>query len=61
MVYMKIKNEFYFSPNTLLKDLDENNVIKAFKERIDDWYFEPIKLMNNEKLVLLNHVSFYKF
>lgn len=47
---MKIKNEFYFSPEILLKDLDKNNVIKAFNDRIEKWYFEPIKLMNNERL-----------
>ena len=47
---MKIKNEFYFSPGILLKDLDKDNVIKAFNDRIEKLYFEPIKLMNNEKL-----------
>ncbi len=47
---MKIKNEFYFSPLTLLKDLDKNNVIKAFNDRIEKWYFEPIKIMNKKKL-----------
>ncbi len=47
---MKIKNEFYFSPGILLKDLDKYNVIKAFNDRVEKWYFEPIKIMNNEKL-----------
>ena len=47
---MIIKNEFYFSPGILLKDLDKNNVIKAFTDRIEKWYFEPIKMMNDEEL-----------
>ena len=47
---MIIKNEFYFSPGILLKDINKNNVIKAFTDRIEKWYFEPIKLMNNEEL-----------
>ncbi|KKL89171.1 hypothetical protein LCGC14_1917360 [marine sediment metagenome] len=47
---MKIKNEFYFAPGILLKDIDKKNVINAFSDRIEKWYFEPIKIMNNKKL-----------
>ncbi len=47
---MKIKNKFYFSPRILLKDLDKNNVIKAFKDRIEKWYFKPIKILNKKEL-----------
>ncbi len=46
---MKIKNEFHFSKGTLLKDINESNVIKAFKDRIEKWYFEPINILNNKE------------
>ena len=47
---MKIKNKFYFSPDILLKDLDKNNVIRAFKDRMEKWCFNPIVTMNKEEL-----------
>ena len=46
---MDIKNELYFSPKFKLSDLDKTNVIEAFKERIDKWYFEPINILNKKK------------
>ncbi len=47
---MIIKNEFLFAPGTLLKDLNGKNVISAFRDRIEQWYFEPIKMMNKKEL-----------
>ncbi len=47
---MKIKNEIYFSPEILIKDIDKNNVIEAFNDRIVKWYFEPIKILNKKEL-----------
>jgi len=49
MINMDIKNEIYFSENVKLGDLNEDNVIKAFKERITKWYINPIDILNKKK------------
>ncbi len=50
MVNMDIKNEMHFSPSVKLGDLNENNVIEAFKERIEEWYIKPMCILNKKKL-----------
>jgi len=47
---MIIKNKYYFSEGILLKDLNVNNVINAFKNRLNKWYFDPIDELNQKKL-----------
>ncbi|MEO2563978.1 hypothetical protein ABHA59_08770 [Clostridium tertium] len=47
---MRINEVIYFSPSTKMIDLDFNNkdmILKSFRERIDEFYFEPIKILNN--------------
>lgn len=40
--------EYNFSPSFKLDSLNVNNVIEAFKERIEEYYFEPIKMLNEK-------------
>ena len=40
---MDVKKEFKFSPSFSLEAVDAGNVIEALKERIENYYFKPIK------------------
>lgn len=44
-----IKIEYNFSPSLKLSAINPENVIEAFKERIEQYYFEPLKLLNKKK------------
>lgn len=50
-----------FSPSYMLSQINEGNVIKAFKERIEKYYFNPIKKLLNKKIIkkLLNKLNLY--
>lgn len=41
--------EHKFSPSFKLNTINKNNVIEVFKERIEKYYFEPIKILNEKK------------
>jgi len=41
--------EYKFSTNYNLIDVNKDNVIKAFKERIENYYFKPIEMLLNQK------------
>ena len=52
---MRINDKIYFSPSLLLEKLDLTNktlVLTSFKERIESYYFKPIKTLND------NHDAF---
>ena len=46
---MDVKKEFKFSPSFSLEAVTTRNVIKAFKERIENYYFKPIKKLLKKK------------
>lgn len=49
---MKIKEHLYFSPKYRFEDLkwdDKNNLISAFKDRIEGYYLDPVILLNENK------------
>ena len=41
--------DFKFSPNYRLEEINEDNVLDAFKERIECYYFKPIKMLNDSR------------
>jgi len=41
--------EHKFSPSYVLSQINRGNVIKAFKERIENYYFKPIKKLLNKQ------------
>jgi len=41
--------EYYFSKSFKLNSINEGNVIEAFKERIEQYYFEPIEMLNKNE------------
>lgn len=50
---MRIKDIIYFSPNLKLEDLKLSNpehILYYFKERIENYYFEPIEVLNQHKM-----------
>jgi len=49
---MKIEEELYFSPNFKYIDLnwdDRDNLIRAFRDRVEGYYLEPAKCLNHCK------------
>lgn len=46
---MDVKKEFKFSPSFSLEAVNAGNVIEAFKERIENYYFKPIKKLFKKK------------
>lgn len=49
---MRINDCIYFSPTLLLENLDLTNkelVMKSFTERIENYYFKPIEILNENK------------
>lgn len=41
--------DFKFSTNYRLEEINKDNVLDAFRERIEDYYFKPIKMLNDKK------------
>lgn len=41
--------QYKFSPKYFLVNIKEENVIEAFKERIEGYYFRPIEMLLNEE------------
>ena len=41
--------DFRFSTNYRLEEINEDNVLDAFKERIEEYYFKPIKILNDNR------------
>ena len=39
--------DFKFSTNYRLEEINEDNILDAFRERIEDYYFKPIKMLND--------------
>jgi hypothetical protein len=49
---MRIGNYVYFAPSIRLKDLDlsdKDKLIDSFKQRMNEYYLEAIKLLNEQK------------
>ncbi|ADG82846.1 hypothetical protein [Thermincola potens] len=47
---MNIRDVIYFSPNYRMEDLDFDNriqILSAFKDRIENYYFKPIQQLNS--------------
>lgn len=47
---MRIENCVYFSPNYKFTDLewsDENNLVEAFKDRVENYYLQPARQLND--------------
>ena len=47
---MNLYMDYRFSPNFKLDHINQENVIEAFKERIDHHYIKPIEILNCMKL-----------
>ena len=50
---MRINEIIYYSTNLKLEDLDLDNkplVLQCFEERINDYYFKPIKLLADQEM-----------
>jgi len=41
--------DFRFSPEFRLEDINKDNVLEAFRDRIEKYYFKPIKMLNDKK------------
>ncbi|HEC40919.1 hypothetical protein LCGC14_1072440 [marine sediment metagenome] len=41
--------DFRFSPEFRLEEINKDNVLEAFRDRIEKYYFKPIKLLNNNR------------
>lgn len=44
-----LKIEFNFSPNFKLNTINPENVIEAFKERIEHYYFKPLEILLSKR------------
>ena len=41
--------DFKFSPDFRLEEINKDNVLDAFRDRIEKYYFKPIKMLNVKK------------
>ena len=41
--------DFRFSPKFKLEEINKDNVLDAFKDRIENYYFKPIRMLNDKE------------
>jgi len=41
--------DFKFSPDLRLEDINKDNILDAFRDRIKEYYFKPIRMLNDKE------------
>jgi len=44
--------DFKFSPKYRLEEINKDNVLDAFRNRIEKCYFKPIKMLNDKRFLI---------